>query len=482
MRQVAFLAAVVGACTSAPELSDHPSTSPTKTVVALVSPSPTLSPSPASVPLQIAGKGDFSCTEWSDGCRPVLLIEPAPARSLFALGVDDVDVTFGGAWRGPVSPEASGAPETLAPGSWAVAVGTVESSDVGSCNNPCTSPFFPSWLNINCVTQFEISPTSTRVTMTADFGPPCAIDVDIQPPAGGPAEPIAVPAWMPPQGGILDDCSYRQSLLRIDPDGRPWYEEIKTGRRIETLEYEGWQAVFGHRARLVAPEGGEVTEWTISDVHCVFSASGVQWVGGSYAAWAAWDEILGEQPGQMARMIFSIERGNDGGPPPGAVTLTDARYESVGRSLLRELDDEIRHGGDRRWSANYADFFLGDDAALFQETDAVGAAGFPGADWIIWRDPRMHFRAQLVRVLKTPAGKSVTAVDQTLFALDDCASLVLPDAAPVDPRIDRQAGLVTAYFDDPAEGRTLVAVDYADPTCESQPVMGPLIDQLLAGG
>ena len=58
-----------------------------------------------------------------------------------------------------------------------------------------------------------------------------------------------------PTHGDMDDCAYRKAILRVDPDGRPWYEEVATGIRIETVEYEGWNVSLGDPARLLSPDG-----------------------------------------------------------------------------------------------------------------------------------------------------------------------------------------------------------------------------------
>lgn len=51
----------------------------------------------------------------------------------------------------------------------------------------------------------------------------------------------------------------------------------------------------------------------------------------------------------------------------------------------------------------------------------------------------------------------------------------------VETGIDPEGGLVTAYVYDPdGDDFTLVVVDYRDERCRAHPVMGPIIDHLLA--
>lgn len=396
----------------------------------------------------------------------------------------DATIKFsGGIFGSPVSETPTGGPKSLAPGRWAVGVGSIETSDVGSCNTPCGSPFFPSWLNIDCVTQFDVPPNTMHIALNVEFGPSCGINIELEPPPAPPTKPMPVPAWTPPDGGILDDCHYRQALLHIDPDGRPWFEEVETGNRIETVEYEGWQAVPGDTGRLIPPEGGAgIRVWNIGQLTCVFEATGVDWVGGPYQAWDPWIAALGPDAAYVGQQILQLERNNDGGPPPTAVTLSSSRYEHVDRAVLRSLDDEIREGGKDRWSTVTPEFFLGDRPTLEQAIGTKSSIGFPDGDWEMTPDPTTGWRARQIREFKTPAGHTVSVLDRTLLVWQTCSGFSLPrgplvTAAPgLPPFLDPETGLLTTYFDDPVTGLTLLALDYTDPVCAAIPGSRALVD------
>lgn len=455
------------------------------------SPLPPRSTPTVGARLVVSGSGTVGCYPYN-GCQPVLVLGPAPARSLFRLDVGDVEVRFEAAPRSSsewdLLGQVEGAPASVASGVWAVGIGAIESSDVGTCDSPCVSPFFPSVLDLRCVREFEVSDATQRVEIDAHFGTACEIGLDLQPkPPTTSDTPMPVPPWAPPNGGILDDCAYRPALLHVDADGRPWYEEIATGGRVDTLEFEGWQAARGDQARIFGPEGGEVREWQIANLSCVFGSAGVEWVDGPYEAWRPWDSALGEYPAAVARDILELERGHSGGAPIGAASLTSARFEHVDRQTLRNLDDEIRGRGDGNWSTVVPEFYLGDYASLANAIGTVSGMGFPSEDWIVLRDLQTDWRARKLRQFETPAGNTVSVLDETLLVWEDCSELIVPTITPggvesgVESGIDEQGGIVTAYIYDPdGDDFTLVAVAYEDPTCRAHPVMGPIIDHLVA--
>jgi hypothetical protein len=145
--------------------------------------------------LEVTGSGRVGCISY-DNCWAWLVLsrtpsvanwQPGPNDPVFAADRDGSGLTL----QGPVR----GAPSTIAVGSWTVAIADVEYSDAGTCNtSPCTSPSFPVVRReILCTQHFVVSPDTDLVSISADFGPPCGINVSLQTSKAATAPPTTAP-------------------------------------------------------------------------------------------------------------------------------------------------------------------------------------------------------------------------------------------------------------------------------------------------
>jgi hypothetical protein len=297
----------------------------------------------------------------------------------------------------------------------------------------------------------------------------------------------------------MDDCHQRTVLFRFDLDGRPWYEDVDTGERIDIgpPEFSGASVRTGDLRTLILPDGSEgPQEWSVGSISCVQYADGQAWVG-HYAAWDPWQSALGDEASTAARTALEVVRGHAGGSPPAAASLTSSSAIKPDRASLRMVDTEIRQQGRDRWSTALPGFYIvgpyGGPGTFADAIDSHYSIGsISGWDWFIIGDPAPRGDANGViarsaRHFATPGGDEVWVLDQTLILWDDCAQLEIPPITPgpiepgVETSIDLDGGIVTAHIDG-AEGgtNTLVVVDFEDPACRAHPVIGPLIDHLLS--
>ncbi len=497
-RYLVLVIVVFAACSSTAPVDPSPDRaspefSPPRSLAATGRPEPTTTASPHAARLAVTGGGSVHCINYG-GCWPVFLLEAGPARSLFDWTPTGKDVLFDYDENSYPDRRLTGplrdGPPSITNGRWAVGLGEGNSSDNGQ----------PSWGDVLCVREIEVTDTTERVTIWADFDQ-CLIDIDLEPDPQQAVEPtvIPIPAWTPPSGGIMDDCHYRTVLLRFDPDGRPWYEDVDTGEHIDNA----WPWTDGSSLRidevktLVTPDGTDGgSEFGIDGIHCVLQAGDHSWIG-PYEAWDPWQRVLGEHAGTAARLAFEIGRGHEGGPPVVAATLTSSAIDEPDEAILRALDDEVRALGRDRMSTSVPGFYIagryGGPGGLI---DALGSMGSSesdsGAMWLLIpgengpAEGADGWTARNAKQFETPAGNVVWTVDENLTVWEDCSKLVVPPITPgpfepgIETGIDPEGGIVTAYVDDADyDGFTLVAVDYDDPRCLAHPVIGPIIDHLL---
>jgi hypothetical protein len=453
--------------------------------------------------LEVSGSGTPHCQSF-EGCSAVLLLEPAPARDLFDWVPGPSDLLFE---RGPsaggvvVEGGVPAAPSLLSVGRWAVGLGVVHTSDSGICDTPaCASPYFPTSGEILCLREFELTDRTVEVQIEASFDSPCAIEIALDPDPQRPTSTLRVPSWIPPDGGVMDDCHRRTVLFRFDVDGRPWYEDIDSGERIDIAppEFAGATVRTGDLRTLVLPDGSEgAQEWSVSDLACVQYAGGYAWIGHD-TGWDAWQYALGDEAAAAARAALEVVRRHAGGSPPAAASLTSSAIVKPDRASLRLIDAEIRQHRRDRWSTTLPGFYIvgpyGGPGTFADAIDSVAGIGSSaGWHWFVIGSeagPPTSANGVIARSGKhfdTPAGNEIWAVDQTLTLWEDCAQLEIPPITPgpfepgVETGIDPEGGILTAYIDDAdRDGTTLVAVKFEDPSCAAHPVMGPLIDHLLS--
>ena len=179
---VLLLGVVACACTSTP----IPTTTPDATVTVSSTPTQTV-PAPTSRPgavLVVKGEGELYCSDaFFGGCWGALLLQPyesgpLPAHLDHAAPMQFTTERTSLASADLVGP-VSGAPGRLEVGRWRVGLARIVSSDAGSCDSPCTSPYFPSDTSLLCSDEFEITPLTYRVDVVGHFGKECRIDISL---------------------------------------------------------------------------------------------------------------------------------------------------------------------------------------------------------------------------------------------------------------------------------------------------------------
>lgn len=418
-----------------------------------------------------------------------MLLDQVPARALFAWTLDDGDLEFEDDSSYPtttITGPPPNAPRTIAAGRWAVGLGIGQGSDV---------PDQPAARYVLCVREFDVTPGTGTVAISANFDPPCSIEIEFDPAPEFPTtETPAATFTPPPEGGTMDDCHYRTVLLQIDSDGLPWYEEVESGQRIEiaTAAFADWSVVQrGTDAELVGPDGHSLPELYLEEVTCVFKAGDVAWVGDPDEQWLPWYGALPEdEAGYTVRWMLELARGHPGGSPPAAATVTSATARPD-RATLRTLDAEVRKGGDQRWSIDQPGFWLGHAGSM----EIPGSVGTFGSElWAVYAvgggigegsaDGWLtRHRIDFV----TPAGNTVSTLGETLTIWEDCSKLDFSTITPgpIEPGyesgIDVEGGLVQVWVDDAdRDGQTLVVASYVDEACREHPILGPIIEHLLA--
>lgn len=114
------------------------------------------------------------------GCLPSFLVQPAnwdPAPDWEPLPDDPhFDVMFDGGMRF-VSGEVIGAPQTLAPGRYRLAIALSEVSDLSSMAPDGRTVFPFMWTEVRCTRDIAVEEETNHVNVEAFFGDPCRIDV-----------------------------------------------------------------------------------------------------------------------------------------------------------------------------------------------------------------------------------------------------------------------------------------------------------------
>jgi len=191
---VASLVIVAGGCGSAPVPSATVLPSP-PTAIAFATPSPASTASPTIAPtesapigaaLEVTGDGSLDCGMANyGGCVAALVLQPYEAGPL----PTDLE------WPPPMEFEinrtspgdadivgsVTGVPARLAAGRWRVGLAQVISSDAGTCDDPCTSPYFPTFTYLLCQSEFEVAAAVEHVAIRAHFSPNCTIEIDLVP-------------------------------------------------------------------------------------------------------------------------------------------------------------------------------------------------------------------------------------------------------------------------------------------------------------
>jgi hypothetical protein len=486
----------LAACSSNPSPSPSPSSQPTAGVPLSASPPPSPTPQPATnttegegARLEISASGSCHGINYAL-CYAALLLGQNEARTLFDWAPADSDMRFADSATYPlntITGPPTNAPTRLAQGRWAVGIGVAQGSDV---------PAEPVAGAPRCVTEFDVGPDTESVRITASLDDACALDVTLSPtPSIVPARVVAIPPWSPPPGGIMDDCHYGTMLLRFDPDGRPWYQDVDTNERIEIAPewLEGSSVRIGTPIVLIGPDGRERPELSITERHCVQSAAGQAWVGGPYVAWEPWDRHLGDVA-YLAHEILHSGRGNEGGPPPAAVVLDPSPVSDPPKEKLRQLDAEIATTGLGHWSSVFPEFYLGRSGSYEPAHGEGGVFGYNRENWIVYPGPGGFgsgaidgSHARRFVDYETPAGNTVSAFDETMTVWEDCAHVVVPEFFPgpfesgYESEIDSDGGLAMVYvYHADHETLTRLLVNYRDPACVAHSVLGPIIEHLLA--
>ena len=368
--RVLVVASLLVACSSTAPATPTPSASsaptPSPTVEPLRTPpapaSPTLTLTPGhEAELVVTGEGTCRIINYGS-CWAVLLLQPAPAGDLFAWVPSDNDFEFAadssGLTEQLTGPLLSG-PTSVAEGLWAVGLGVANTSDIAEEGVSAT---------VLCVEEFDVTAATQRVTIEGNIDVPCQIDVTLAPELEPTDSTAQVPPRPAPEGGVLDDCHSRAVLLRIDADNRPWYEDVYSGQRIDTVSplFDGYTVKrAGDRATLVDSEGNEgLSELDLTGIECVFQAGDLAWIGVPDTAWDPWDGALGLEGGSAARYLLESGRGHLGGLPPAAATLTSPLATDLDEATLGLLDDEIDGSGAAWWSNVVPGVFVGSRVAL----------------------------------------------------------------------------------------------------------------------
>lgn len=385
----------------------------------------------------------------------------------------------------PVTGPPPNVPATIASGHWAVGLGVGARSDVAD---------EPDAGHVTCAREFEVTDSVDSVSISVVFGNDCRIAIILEPPLDAHETTSPVAPWTPPPDGVLDDCHNRTLLVRIDANNQIWYEDVASGKRINEGRpwWQDWTIQrSGIDVALVSPDGSEVIpEWTIEGQECVFESGGVAWIGDAEARWQAWHIAL-EDRDQVAQAIVQTARGNPPAvPPPAAVAITSPPG-APNRAMLRALDAEIRSTGRGGWSTTYPEYFLGGHREV--EMEGAGALGFDSDRWLLFPGGLAgsgNYDGWTVRHVveyETPGGNAVSTLGEALTVWEDCGSVVVPPIYPgpfepgYETGIDEQNGLFSLFiYEEDGDDGTQLIVDYTNPFCRSHPVLGPMIDHLLA--
>jgi hypothetical protein len=171
-----------------------------------VSVAPSIEPTPSAVPtptavghtvrFEVTGSGSVGCDGYGE-CIAWLFLshssdvpgwEPGPEDPVFSATRQLSGLTL----RGPLE----NAPSVLANGTWTVGLMDTDYSDVGYCFAPsgCSSPSFPVLRHdLLCTAHFVVADDTEVVSIAADFGPPCGINVSLQTSKAATAPPTTAP-------------------------------------------------------------------------------------------------------------------------------------------------------------------------------------------------------------------------------------------------------------------------------------------------
>lgn len=187
-RLVLVVALLACACTRTP----IPTVTSGATLEVSPAPSQTTAPSPtfgAGATLVVTGEGELFCSDaFYGGCLAALLLQPyesgpLPVHQDYATPMEFTTERKSLATANVVGP-VTGAPARLPVGRWRVGLGRIVSSDAGTCDDPCTSPYFPTDTSLLCADEFEITPLTDRVEVVGHFGKECRIDMTLTPVSG----------------------------------------------------------------------------------------------------------------------------------------------------------------------------------------------------------------------------------------------------------------------------------------------------------
>ena len=271
---VVFVALLLTACTS----TLIPSATPRATPLASPSSTPNASPtSPTIGPgaaLAVRGDGQLDCADaFYGGCSGALLLQPFEAGPLPTQLDHAAPIQFTTERKslsesdivGPVT----GAPARIAVGRWRVGLGRIISSDAGTCDSPCTSPYFPTDTGLLCADEFEVTPLTDEVDVLGHFGDECSIDVQLEPQASTSPLPTAL-LQIRGRGSVscidYEGCG---AALILDPGihdlGADWnpndWDATFDVERVSSAKAQLLGSVSG------APHQIAIGSWTIGLVH-----------------------------------------------------------------------------------------------------------------------------------------------------------------------------------------------------------------------
>jgi hypothetical protein len=152
----------------AADVTVSPTAAPTQT------PSPTASATGHVARLEVAGSGKMPCTG-EGGCSAWLVLRQA--QNLSDWQPDPNDPAFS-ATPGGSSLTVENAPSGIGSGEWTVGLAYAQYSDVAFCSSsPCLASFPVPSQGVACTAHFVVADDTEVVSIVADFGPPCSIDV-----------------------------------------------------------------------------------------------------------------------------------------------------------------------------------------------------------------------------------------------------------------------------------------------------------------
>jgi hypothetical protein len=172
----------------AADVTATPTAAPTQT------PSPTASAAAHVARLEVTGSGTVGCIGYG-GCYAWLVLRQTPTLSGWEPNFQDpafsaTRTMSGITLLGPVD----NAPPILGNGWWSVGLAYAEDSDSASCTGPCSSPSFPiEAQGLLCSSHFVVTDETEVVSISADFGPPCGINVSLQTSKAATAPPTTAP-------------------------------------------------------------------------------------------------------------------------------------------------------------------------------------------------------------------------------------------------------------------------------------------------